>query len=303
MGSGPAGDLDHEGIVGIEDRPALGPRDPADRGLHLGQLGQRVDALEVEVIRADVGEDAGVVGLVAHSAQDDPAAGRLEDGDVDVRPAEDLVRAARTGPVARVDHPLIDQDPVRGRRADMAAGQDEDVADQPGDRALAVGPADRDDRDPAIGVADPRRWRGAGLRDPRGPALELAALRPGQPGGPRRRDVPFGERQAGVDDRPGPLRAGPREGHDPVARIGRPVDGQAGATLVVRPPAGAGSRSSGRRSRRATRATGPAGRDGRGRACRAHAGRTRSAAGRWPARSWPPARAGRRMVPRAGGSR
>ena len=69
----------------------------ADRRLHLGQLGQGVDALQVEVVGRDVGQHARVVRLVADAAQDDPAAGGLEDGDVDVAARQDLVRAA--GPV------------------------------------------------------------------------------------------------------------------------------------------------------------------------------------------------------------
>ena len=49
------------------------------------------------MVRGDVREDADLVRLVAHAAQDEPAAGRLEDGDVEVAPAEDL--PAPPGPV------------------------------------------------------------------------------------------------------------------------------------------------------------------------------------------------------------
>ena len=79
-----AGDGRDERVVAVEHDPAVRVGDPADRGLDLGQLGERVDALQVEVVGRDVGQDRGVVGLVAHAAQDDAAAGRLEHGDVDV---------------------------------------------------------------------------------------------------------------------------------------------------------------------------------------------------------------------------
>ncbi len=97
---------------------------------------------------------------------------------------EDLVRAAGSGPVTRIDHPLVDEDAVRGGRPDMAPGEDEDVGDEPGDRALAVGARDRDDRDAPIGVADPLGRCGTGVRDAVGPAREQAILSASQMGGP-----------------------------------------------------------------------------------------------------------------------
>ena len=54
----PAGDRGDERVVGVEHDPAVRLRDPGDGRLDLGQLGQRVDALEVEVVRRDVRDDA-----------------------------------------------------------------------------------------------------------------------------------------------------------------------------------------------------------------------------------------------------
>ena len=79
------------------------------------------------MVRADVRDDADLVRLVAHAAQDEAAAGRLEDGDVEVRPAEDLQCPARPGPVAGIDHPLVDEDAVGRRRADAPLRPEEDV--------------------------------------------------------------------------------------------------------------------------------------------------------------------------------
>ena len=221
------------GIVGIEHDPAVGLGDAADRRLDLGQLGQGVDPLQVEVVGRHVGQHARIVRLVADAAQDDPAARRLEDRDVDVAAGEDLVRAAGTGPVARLDHPLVDQDPVRGGRPDVATGAQQDVGDQPGDRALAVGPRDRHDRDAAIGVAEPLGRRRTRRRDPFGPAGEQPFLGAGQPGGPRRRHVALGEGERRLGEGQRALGTDPREGHDPVTRVGRAMDGQATAALAV----------------------------------------------------------------------
>ena len=192
-----------------------------------------MDALQVEVVGRDVRQHARVVRLVAHAAQHDPAARRLEDGDLDVAPGEDLVRAARPGPVARLDHPLVDEDAVGGRRPDAPAGPQQDVGDQPRDRALAVGARDGHDRDRPIGVADPGGRRRPGRRDPFGPARDQAFLGAGQAGAARRRDVALGkgERRLGQGQRP--FGADPREGDDPVARVRRAMDGDAAAALAV----------------------------------------------------------------------
>ena len=117
----PPRDRRHVRIVAVEDDPAIGLRDPADRRLDLGQLGQRVDALQVEVIGGHVRQHARVVRLVADAAQDHPATRGLEHGHVEVAPGEDLLGAARAGPVAGLDHPLVDEDAVRGGRADPPA--------------------------------------------------------------------------------------------------------------------------------------------------------------------------------------
>ena len=89
------------------------------------------------------------------------------------------MRAAGTRPVARVDHPLVDEDAVRGGRPDMLARDDEDVGDEPGHRALAVRPRDGHDRDAPVGVAEPLgRGRARGVRCARSSARGGAPARP-----------------------------------------------------------------------------------------------------------------------------
>ena len=117
-----------------------------------------------------------VVRLVAHAPEQDPAARRLEDRDVEVVAMEDRLRAARPGPVARLDDRAADHDPVGGRRADPLAGLSKDVRDQARRRRLAVRAADRDDRQSPVRVANPGGARPGGLADPRKRSLDLADL-------------------------------------------------------------------------------------------------------------------------------
>ena len=185
------------------------------------------------MIGGDVRDDADLVGLVAHASQHEPAASRLEDGDVEVGPAEDLPRAARAGPVAGLDHSLVDEHAVGGRRADPPLRQHEDVGRQASDGALAVRARDRDDRDPPVGVADPRRRRRPGIGDRRLPAGNGARRRRTVAGRTRGRDIPLGQGDRRLGNRVGPLGAGPRERDDPVSRIRRAMDDDAGAALAV----------------------------------------------------------------------
>ena len=220
-------------VVGVEDDPAVGLRDSADRRLDFGQLWERMDALQVEVVRRDVGQDADVVRLVADAAQHDPAAGGLEDRDLDVGAAENLRRPAGTGPVTGIDHPLVDEDPIGCRRPDMASRQQQDVGDEAGDGALAVGPTDRHDRDPAIDVADQRRRRRPGLRDAFRPALDQPRPTAPQLRASSRGDPALREREGRFRDGRRPFGASPWPGGDPVARVGRAMDGHAADALVV----------------------------------------------------------------------
>ena len=82
-------------VVRVQHDPAVWLRHAGDDALDLRQLGQRVDALQVHVVRRDVRDDARLVRLVADAAQEHPAARGLEHRDVDVLPPEDRARAAR----------------------------------------------------------------------------------------------------------------------------------------------------------------------------------------------------------------
>ena len=193
------------------------------------------------------------------------------------------MRAAGPGPVARLDHPLVDEDPVRGRRPDVAPGPQQDVGDQPGDRALAVRPGDRDDRD----RAGPRR----GSRPAASPAPsairsdQRASSRSWAPvrwARPRRRDVALGEGERRLGQRSG---RAPRPTHGNVT-IQWPGSDERWTATPPRPSPWSGTQAPDPADRRAATRIGPvAGRDRRRRGGPARGGpgraaRTRSAAGR-----------------------
>ena len=60
-----------------------------DDALDVGQLAERVDAAEAQVVAGDVGDDGDVVAVVAQALAQDAAAGDLEHGRVDGRVLED----------------------------------------------------------------------------------------------------------------------------------------------------------------------------------------------------------------------
>ena len=78
-----------EVVVGIEDRGPGARHGLDDDALDVGQLADRGDPAEAQVVAGDVGHDRHVVAVVAETLAQDPAAGDLEDGGVDGRVLED----------------------------------------------------------------------------------------------------------------------------------------------------------------------------------------------------------------------
>ena len=199
------------------------------------------------------------------------------------RAAEDLARAAGPGPVARLDHPLVDEDPVRGRRARRGGRPCSRMwVISRVDRALAVRAADRHDRD--------RAGRRPGSR----PAASLsAAVDPGSTSGPagapgRRSGGPSGP----ATRRARPGRGPPRRSSGPVrppvhgkVTIQWPGSDERWTARPARPSPWSARRRRSQADERGDVVRPVARRDGArragpGRAARARAGRTRSAAGR-----------------------
>src|ERR1700694_3677798 len=75
--------LGHQLVVRVEDGGAAAGNGLDDDALEGGQLTQRIDLFEAEVIAGNVQHDGDVVGAVAEALAEDPAAGHLEDGEVD----------------------------------------------------------------------------------------------------------------------------------------------------------------------------------------------------------------------------
>ena len=302
VGAHPVGHRRDQVVVRVEHHHAVGSRDAADDRLHLGQLRQRVDAVEVHVVGADVGQDGCVVRLVADTPQHHAAARGLEDRDIQVRVGEHRSRAVRAGQVARLDEHVVEQDAIRGGRARVSPGRAQDVADHPGGGGLAIGAADADDGHPAVGVPDPgRALPVSASRIARSARLSVRE-RPGRPAvrrvagrvvrGSRSRSTSRSAASAMAWARPSSRHG---IGHDPDTRLGRAMDAHRdagtacgrGATLGDQPRVRARLMVERRRSRRrgrprtgAPRSGGPARRAGPGHACRAAAARTTSAVDR-----------------------
>jgi hypothetical protein len=123
--------------------------DAADDGLDAGHGREVVDAVLAEVVGADVGDDGGAAAVDGEAAAEDAAARDLEDGDVDAGVAQDDARGAGAGPVALLDHALVDRQAVgRGVAGDQAGGAG-DAGEHPRGRGLAVGAGDQGDGDAA----------------------------------------------------------------------------------------------------------------------------------------------------------
>src|SRR5215211_3980553 len=70
-------------VVGVEDRRAAGLRCADDDRLYLCQPFDRAYAVEIEMVAADIGEDADVVALAREPAKQYSAASSFDDCDVD----------------------------------------------------------------------------------------------------------------------------------------------------------------------------------------------------------------------------
>ncbi len=216
-------------VVGIEDDRPLWLGHPRDHRLHLGQLGQRVQALQVQMVAADVGQHARVVRLVAKAAQQDSAARRFEHSQVHVRSPEDGVGTLWPGEVARLDHALVHDHAIGGGHAHVAAGQQRDVGNHARRGALAVGAAHADHGHAAVLVGD--HHRDAAVRGRRHAARSALGH------GCVSAAVLF-QTQCGPCDRLAFALVHPWVGNDPVAGFAGAMDGDAHAsteTLAVQP--------------------------------------------------------------------
>ncbi len=155
---------EHARVVGVQHHPALGTRDPRDGCLDLGELVDRVDAVEAEVVLGHVRDDRDVVVQHADPAEQDAAARRLEHRDVGL-----LRERPRGAPEPRVvallhEHAVVAVHAVgRGVRDPLARAPHE-VREEPNRRRLPVRPGHLDHRDRRVGHA--RLVAGRDLAEP-----------------------------------------------------------------------------------------------------------------------------------------
>ena len=114
-------------VVGVEHGRPGARHGLHDHALDVGQLADRVDAAQTEVVAGHVGHDGDVVAVVAEALAQDPAARDLEDGGVDGRVLEDHQGRLRPRHVALLDQPAVDDDAVGRGHPDPPAHQLEDV--------------------------------------------------------------------------------------------------------------------------------------------------------------------------------
>ena len=206
-------------VVGVEDRGPRARHGLDHDALDVGQLADRVDPAQAEVVAGHVGHDRHVVAVVAQALAQDAAARDLEHGGVDGRVLEHHLGRLRPGHVALLDQPAVDDDAVGRGHPDPPAHQLEDVGDHPDRRRLAVRAGHGDDRD-----ARRRPCREQRIDDRPGDVLRLALGRVGvhpEAG----RGVDLDDRAAGLAHGPGDIGAdevdaGDVEADDPGRGLG-----------------------------------------------------------------------------------
>ena len=150
----------HQRIVGVEDRHPVARHRLHDDLLDAGQLLERGDAAQPEVVAGDVQHDGHVVALVAEPLAQDAAAGHLEHGEVDASgSAARSMRERGPAHVAAPDDAAVDEDPVGRGHADLVAQALHDVGDHAGRGGLAVRAGDRHDRDARVACPAGRAGR------------------------------------------------------------------------------------------------------------------------------------------------
>jgi hypothetical protein len=137
-------------IVGIEHRAIARHFD--DDALDLGELLERVDALQTQMIGLHVEHRAHIRERHAHAGTQQPAARGLEHRDVDARIGEHHARRDRPGHVALDGALAVDVDAVGGREPRREARHLGDVREHARRRGLAVGAGDAGDRHPRGGA-------------------------------------------------------------------------------------------------------------------------------------------------------
>ena len=141
---GVSGHAEHERVVGVQHR-AVG-RHLDDDPLHFGQLLERVDALQPQVVGLHVQHRADVHLVHAHARPQQTAARGLEHGDVDLRIREHHARRDRTRHVALHRALTVDVHAVGRGEPGRAARHLRDVREHARRGRLAIRASDRRDR-------------------------------------------------------------------------------------------------------------------------------------------------------------
>ena len=79
----PSAHGEHARVVGVEHVPPFRPRDLCHGGLHLGELIERPDPVQIQMVGGHVGDHADVVVQRADASKEDATPGRLQHGQLD----------------------------------------------------------------------------------------------------------------------------------------------------------------------------------------------------------------------------
>ena len=136
--------LEAQLVVRVQNRGVH--RDLDHHALHLGELLECVDALQPQMIGADVEHRSHRALPITEPAAQDAAARGFEHRDLDVRIAQHHARRNRTGHVALHRELPVDIDAVGGREPDMPSRKTKDVREHARRGRLSVRSGDGRDR-------------------------------------------------------------------------------------------------------------------------------------------------------------
>ena len=135
-----AGHLEHERVVRVQHRAVGG--DFHDDAFQFGELFERIDALETQMVGLHVQYGADVDFPDTHARAQQAAARGFEHGDVDLRVCQYHARGNRPRHVALHGTLAVDVDSIRGGQARCVAAHFCDMREHSRRRRLAVGAGD-----------------------------------------------------------------------------------------------------------------------------------------------------------------
>src|SRR4051794_37545659 len=112
LATGRASHLGGELVVRVEHGSAVAEHRLRHYGLDARQVRDRINTLQAEVVRRDIGDDGDIAAVESEPRTQNATAGGLQDGVVDGRVLQHHLRAGRPAHVARQNLRTVDVDTV-----------------------------------------------------------------------------------------------------------------------------------------------------------------------------------------------